>query len=253
MFYFSMKRILALIYAIPAMAAAIVAIGCNFYRVEVSGRVVSYDFVKLESLKIRYAVRLLSGDLSQEGLASIRASGYFAIRIRPEKETPYYFSIEGFDNIPGASVTENSLEIADNRKRAINMGDVFIYNKITKRTNVIGPTTVEDIVVEWDSDIPSVDYYRLELNGRVGDTGYFSSAVSISRIKATKFAFSSLGPELGKEGTRQIGDLLLVVNNTKLEGAYFLDIIAVRQIDTRAEEVGRSNSEMVTIIRHQKI
>jgi hypothetical protein len=34
---------------------------------------------------------------------------------------------------------------------------------------------------------------------------------------------------------------------------YFLDIIAIRQVGEKAAEVGRSDSEMVTIIHNEKI
>jgi hypothetical protein len=247
------KKGLIRIAAIIAATATIAANSCDSYQVKVSGRVISYESIRLEKLKLRYAVRLINGDLTQEGLASIQSRGDFSIRIKKERDLPYYFSIEGLENIPEASITENSLTIANNRQKEINMGDVFIYNRMRAKVKTAGPVAIEDIVADWDSDIPDVDYYKIKLVGRLADSGYFGSAVSVCGIRGTKFAFSALARELREEGTRQIGDLVLVVNNAELEGIYFLDIIAIRRSGSKAREVGKSNSEIVTIVRHKKI
>jgi hypothetical protein len=226
------------------------AAGCTSHQVKISGKIVSYGFIKLEEYKIRYTVMTMK-DITQSGRASIRVGGHFTIRIKREAELPCWLVIRGFDNFPEGSIAGNSFEIGDNRKFKFDMGDVYIYNNIEERSNVVGPIDVEDIVVEWDTDIPNIDYFRIKLVGRAENPGYFSSAISVSGIKGNKFA--SVSRVLQTEGTHRIGDLVVETNNTALEGIYFLDIIAIRLIDGNAVEVGRSNSEWVTIVKNERI
>ncbi len=237
---------------VVAILSLMLNIGCSLHRIEVSGRLVSYEFVNLSNYKLRYVVTTKK-DITQKGIVDIGSGGDFVIKIKQEVVLPYWLIIKGFDSIPEASITENSIEISNNQQAKIDIGDVYIFNKIREWSNIVGPIDIEDIRVEWETDIPNVDYFKIKIVGRVENSGYFASAITISGIKENKFAFSSIRGALREEGTHNVGDIVVIVGNAELVGMYFLDIIAVRQIGERSVEVGRSNSEFVTIIHNERI
>jgi hypothetical protein len=225
-------------------------IGCYSSYIEIQGRIVSYDYISLDGINLRYFVTT-DREVTQTGTAEIGANRNFSIRIKQEREFPYYVVIEGVDVVPEVSVMGNAYEIRDNNEKIIDMGEVYIYNYIEIVGNFSNPAMLKEIELHWECDIPDVDYFNIELVGK--STGQrkrpFAVVVGVSGIEGSSFSFSQIEKVLWKEGTYKVDDLVVVNNVVNVEGTFFLDVIAVRLIDGKAIEVARSAGEMVSIVQ----
>jgi hypothetical protein len=217
----------------------LILIGCSGRRIEIRGRVVTYDYVKLDGIKLTYYVmNKIRDDNLQTGTAKIRADGEFIIRIRKQKQLPYWVFIKGVDVVPEVSVMNNSYEIVDNQETKIDMGNVYIYDYIRILGDYSDPVLLRDLRVQWESNIPDVDFYRVELLGQI----------SISGVKGDSFSFKTVSPVLEKQGKHNIGELEVTNKSDRIEGPYFLDVEAVRLIDGKTVTVAGAAERVVTII-----
>jgi hypothetical protein len=221
--------------------AATALVACQSNTIEIRGRVISYDYIELNSMKLVYWI--MNNDESNEipsGTARIKSDGEFRFRIKKQHKLPYWVLIHGVDAVPEVSVTNNSYEIVDNQITSIDMGDVYIYDNIIITSEYNDPLTFSDLEVQWESNIPDVDFYVLELAGKM----------TISGIKDTKFSFQAIRPMIGTKGHYQLDDMDIYNNNDRIYGSFFICVRAARVTGGKTVVVATSNfAKMATIVQ----
>jgi hypothetical protein len=217
----------------------VMLVGCS-PQIGIRGRVVSYNNIRLDGMKLTYyTISKDKGEVLHEGTARIRPTGDFTIRVTQQKRFPYWLIISGVDTIPESSVENNSCEIPHSKVTNVDMGDVYIYDKIEIQGDFSHPIRLRDLRFHWKSNIPSVDFYKVRLIGQI----------TVSGIKGNSFSFEDIGSSPEKQGRFRGGDLDITVSSARNEGTFLLDVEAVRLIRGKPVIVGRAAQRTVTIAR----
>jgi len=223
-----------------ALIVALMLMGCDERTITFSGRVVTYEHVKLDRIRLTYFLTTenMEEDL-QRGTARVSGDGYFKIRIRQHEYLPYWLVIDGVEGIPEVSIVNNAHEVKDKRKAEKNIGELYVYDYIRILDDFPSPVVLRDLRVHWQSNIPDVDFYTVELTG----------AISISGIKGTSFSFATIASLQEKLGQDTIGEIEITKRRERIEGGFFLDIKAQRMISGKPVTIGGSERALVTIVQ----
>jgi hypothetical protein len=212
--------------------------GCEFNTTTVRGKVITYADLTLDKAMLTYFTISKDNDKGlHASTARIGRDGKFAIRLKKRERLPYWLVINGVDVVPEASVTNNSLEITDMLTNDVDMGEVYIYDNIKIMGDFSQPISIESLKLSWDSDIPDVDYFQVELVG----------TIVVSGIKGKSFSFAAIDHLLGKRGRFRMGELEIINRADIIRGKYLLDVNAVRIINGKAVEVAGASERTVIL------
>jgi hypothetical protein len=229
---------------LTAISCAVIVVlamtGCGERMITFRGRVVTYPHVKLDSVRLTYFVTTdNSEDDLLRGTATVNGKGNFSIRIRHPEQLPYWVVIDGVEGIPEVSILNNAYEVTEKREAEKNIGELYIYDYIRIVDNFSSPIVLKDLTVHWKSNIPDIDFFKIELSG----------AISISGIKGDSFSFATITSLLEKQGRNTIGKIEITKSRERIEGAFFLDVKAQRIIGGRAVTIGGAEQRLVTIVQ----
>jgi hypothetical protein len=223
-----------------ALFVALMLMGCGERTITFSGTVVTYEHVELDRIRLTYFVTTKNMDEElQRGTAAVDGDGNFKIRIRQQEHLPYWLVIDGVEGVPEVSIFNNAHEVTEKRETEKNIGEIYIYDYIKILDDFSSPVTLKNLAVHWQSNIPDVDFYKVELVG----------AISISGIKEDSFSFATIAALLEKQGQDTIGEIEITKRRELIEGGFFLDIKAQRIVSGTTITIGGSERELVTIVQ----
>jgi hypothetical protein len=213
---------------------------CSNQRFRILGRVVSYADRPLKDAILNYfVVSSNKEEVVETGATRIRAKGKFTIQVTKRQQLPYWVIIEGVSGVTEASIMNISYEVSNYSDASRPVWDVFCYDYIEIIGDFSRPILLRDLNLQWKSNIPDVDFFRLRLPKKL----------TVSGIKATSFSFSALGTLPREPGKYMIGDVELDKESELIAGNSFLIVQAVRLIDGKAVFVATSALDsLVTII-----
>jgi hypothetical protein len=220
---------------------------CGPGRIKVTGKVETYEWFKFKGHKLRYYYSTGKTGSVPQGTAPLTAHGEFTFSVGRDVLRSGYFSIDGFYQQPPSSVVGGSRTgLPKDSGDQIDLGTVYIYNFIRILDNFQTPITLPEISLRWDSDVPAVDSYCVEIKA-LKPKGP-ETVVAICGIKDTEFNFSDVEQVLKKVGDYDVRGVRVEVRETGLHGVYVIGVTAMRTGAGNLIPVAISSLKKLTIL-----